>query len=58
MKSKFAKELLSYMSSISKPLKYIRYFIKKNDAIIIKMVGKIYHKKPQGFFKVYIKIHT
>ena len=58
MKSKFAKELLSYMSSISKPLKYIRYFIKKNDAIIIKMVGKIYHKEPQGFFKVYIKIHT
>ena len=29
MKSKFARELLSYMSSISKPLKYIRYFIKK-----------------------------
>ena len=28
MKSKFATEL-SYMSSISKPLKYIRYFIKK-----------------------------
>ena len=29
MKSKFAKELLSYISSISKLLKYIRYFIKK-----------------------------
>ena len=27
MKSKFARELLSYMSSISKPLKYNRYFI-------------------------------
>ena len=29
LKEKFAKELLSYMSRISKPLKYIRYFIKK-----------------------------
>ena len=29
MKSKFARELLSYMSTISKPLKYIGYFIKK-----------------------------
>ena len=27
MKSKFARELLSYMSSISKLIKYIRYFI-------------------------------
>ena len=26
-KSKFAKELLSYISSISKPLKCIKYFI-------------------------------
>ena len=29
LKSKFAKELLSYVSSVSKPLKYIRYFVKK-----------------------------
>ena len=29
LKSKFAKELLSYVSSISKPLKHIRYFVKK-----------------------------
>ena len=29
MKIKFTRELLSYISSISKPLKYIRYFIKK-----------------------------
>ena len=29
LKEKFAKELLSYMSSIYKPLKYIRCFIKK-----------------------------
>ena len=29
MKSKFARELLNYMPTISKPLKYIRYFIRK-----------------------------
>ena len=29
LKSKIAKELLNYMSSISKPLEYIRYFIEK-----------------------------
>ena len=29
LKSKFAKELLSYVSSVSKPLKQIRYFVKK-----------------------------
>ena len=29
IKSKFARELLSYMSSTSEPLKYNRYFIKK-----------------------------
>ena len=29
-KSKFAKELLNYISSISMPLKHIRYFAKKN----------------------------
>ena len=29
LKSKFAKELLSYVSSVSKPLKHIRYFVKK-----------------------------
>ena len=29
LKSKFAKELLSYVSSISKPLKHIRYVVKK-----------------------------
>ena len=28
IKNKFPREFLSYMSSISKPLKYIRYFIK------------------------------
>ena len=28
-KSKFAKELLSYVSSISMPVKHIKYFIKK-----------------------------
>ena len=28
-KSKFAKELLSYVSSISLPLKHIKYFVKK-----------------------------
>ena len=27
--NKFAKELLSYMSSISQPLKHIRYFVDK-----------------------------
>ena len=27
LKKKFTKELLSYMSSISKPLKYVKYFI-------------------------------
>ena len=29
MKSKFAKELLNYISSLSKPLKHIRYFAEK-----------------------------
>ena len=29
LKSKFAKELLSYMSSVSKPIKQISYFVKK-----------------------------
>ena len=29
LKSKFAKELLNYICSISKPLKRIKYFIKK-----------------------------
>ena len=29
LKSKFAKELLSYVSSIPKPLKHIKYFVKK-----------------------------
>ena len=29
LKSKFAEELLNYISSISKPLKHIRYFIEK-----------------------------
>ena len=28
-KSKFAKELLSYVSSISMPVKHIKYFVKK-----------------------------
>ena len=36
---------LSYMSSISKPLKYIRYFIKKNTTNNIKMSDKKYAKK-------------
>ena len=29
LKNKFAKELLSYVSIISKPLKYIKYFVEK-----------------------------
>ena len=29
LREKFTRELLSYMSSICKPLNYIRYFIKK-----------------------------
>ena len=29
LKSKFAKELLSYASSVYKPLKHVRYFIEK-----------------------------
>ena len=29
LKEKFTKELLSYMWSISKPLKYVKHFIKK-----------------------------
>ena len=29
LKSKFAKELLSYVSNVSKPLKHIRYFVEK-----------------------------
>ena len=29
LKEKFAKELLNYISSVSKQLKHIRYFIKK-----------------------------
>ena len=29
MKNKFAKELLDYMPSTSKPLKHVKYFIKK-----------------------------
>ena len=29
MKKKFTKELLHFMSSVSKPLKHINYFIKK-----------------------------
>ena len=29
LKSKFAKELLNYICSISKPLKHIKYFVKK-----------------------------
>ena len=29
LKEEFAKELLGYMSSISKPLKHVKYFIKK-----------------------------
>ena len=36
---------LSHMSSISKPLKYIRYFIKKNTTNNIKMSDKKYAKK-------------
>ena len=36
LKSRFAKELLSYVSNISKPLKHIRYFVKKNTTYIVK----------------------
>ena len=35
-KSKVAKELLSYVSSISMPVKHIKYFVKKNISNIIK----------------------
>ena len=34
LKEKFTKELLSYMSRFSKPLKYVQYFIKKVLPII------------------------
>ena len=33
-KSKFAKELLSYLSSISVPLKHINYFVKNTSHIV------------------------
>ena len=36
LKEKFAKQFLSYMSSVSKSLKHTRYFIKKNTAINIR----------------------
>ena len=39
------KNLLRYMSSISKPLKYIRHFIKKNTTNNIKMSDKKYVNK-------------
>ena len=35
-KSKFPKELLSYLSSISMPVKLIKYFVKKNTFHIVK----------------------
>ena len=35
-KRKFTKELLSYVSSISMPVKHIKYFVKKNTAHILK----------------------
>ena len=38
LKEKFAKKLLSYMSSFSGTLKCIKYFIKKNIACLIKKV--------------------
>ena len=37
LKSKFAKELLSYASSIFIPLKLIKYFVKKNTFHIVNM---------------------
>ena len=45
LKSKFAKELLNYISSISKPLKHIRYFVEKNAAIIKMVVYDKYYLK-------------
>ena len=33
----------------------LEIYCQKNTAVIIKMVGKIYYKEPQGPFKVYIK---
>ena len=51
MKSKFARELLSYMSSISKPLKYNRYFIKKNTTNNIKMSDKRNEKNPPSTWR-------
>ena len=35
-KSKFAKELFSYLSSIYMPVKLIKYFVKKNTSHIVK----------------------
>ena len=37
LKEKFAKKLLNYISSISKPLKHIKYFFKKYTAYIVNM---------------------
>ena len=38
LKSKFAGELWNYISSISKPLKLIRYFVEKVVPTLKKMV--------------------
>ena len=35
-KEKFTKELVSYISSFSRPLEYIKYFFEKNTTNIIK----------------------
>ena len=45
LKGRIDKELLDYMSSISKPLKHVKYFIIKDTALNIKNTGKQYVKK-------------
>ena len=51
MKSKFASELLSYMSSSFKPLRCLRYFIKKNTNNNIKMSDKRNEKTKSQYMK-------
>lgn len=45
LKGRIDKELLDYMSSISKLLKHVKYFIIKDTALNIKNTGKQYVKK-------------
>ena len=50
-KSKFEKELLSYVSSISIPVKPIKYFVKKNTSHIINMKNTKTKIKPMKIRK-------